>query len=255
MMNGDRIERAAKLLSDARRQSQGLVALPEDCRPTSPEEAYLIQDAIVRRLGPIGGWKVGAPGPNEPASFAPIFTGMIVRSPTRLPAVEHRLFGIEGEIAFRFGRALPERARPYEREEVLDAVASLHPVIEVVESRFSDFRAVDRLSQLADFASNGALVYGPAVAKDRPRFDLARPPVRIMIDGTVVAEGTGNQGGDPVRLLVELVNHVGKRTGGLAANAIVTTGSCTGMVFAHPGGRVVADFGDFGRVEVSFPTV
>jgi 2-keto-4-pentenoate hydratase len=140
------------------------------------------------------------------------------------------------------------------RDEVLAAVASLHPAIEVVESRFSDFRAVDKLSQLADLVSNGGLVYGPA-AKGRPSFDLARPPARIMIDGKVVAEGTGNSGGDPVRLLVELVNHAAKRHGGIAAGTFVTTGSCTGMVFAHPGARVVADFGDFGRVEVSFPTV
>jgi 2-keto-4-pentenoate hydratase len=254
MVSGDRIERAATLLLDARRTSQGLAALPEDCRPATQEEAYLIQDALVRRLGPVGGWKTGAPGPAEPAAFAPILAGTIVRSATRLPAAEHRLFGIEGEIAFRFERALPERPAPYGRDEVLAAVASLHPAIEVVESRFSDFRVVDKLSQLADLVSNGGLVYGPA-AKGWPSFDLARPPARIMIDGKVAAEATGNGGGDPVRLLVELVNHVAKRHGGLAAGTIVTTGSCTGMVFAHAGARVVADFGDFGRVEVSFPTV
>jgi 2-keto-4-pentenoate hydratase len=60
--------------------------------------------------------------------------------------------------------------------------------------------------------------------------------------------------GDPVGLLVDLVNHVASRRGGVAIGTFVTTGTHTGMVFTAPGTRISADFGPLGRVEVAFPT-
>ena len=60
-------------------------------------------------------------------------------------------------------QALAPRAQPYTREEIL-AAASLHPTIEIVDSRYRDFRSLDRLQVLADNVSNGALVYGAAVS-------------------------------------------------------------------------------------------
>jgi len=123
-------------------------------------------------------------------------------------------------------------------------------VIEVVESRFADFRAQDKLSVLADCMSNGALIVGAAAPW--PNFDLARPPARILIDGKLAAEASSNSGGDPLRLLAELVTYAVRRTGMLKAGTMVTTGSTTGMIFATAGANVVADFGAFGRVEVAF---
>ena len=41
--------------------------------------------------------------------------------------------GIEAEVAFRLGRDLPPRAAPYTRAEVMAALATAHPAIEVLE--------------------------------------------------------------------------------------------------------------------------
>ena len=87
----------------------------------------------------------------------------------------------------------------------------------------------------------------------RRKLDIARPPVRVLFDGEEVARcRAGNTGGDPVRLLVALVNHATAQGLPIEAGQIVTTGSVTGMSFAKAGVDVVADYGEFGKVEVAF---
>jgi 2-keto-4-pentenoate hydratase len=125
--------------------------------------------------------------------------------------------------------------------------------IEVVDSRYQDFRSLDRLQVLADNVSNGGLVYGVA-AQGWQGMDLVHPPIAMTADGKPFAECTGLRNGDPVGLLVDLVNHVASRRGGVAIGTFVTTGTHTGMVFTAPGTRISADFGPLGRVEVAFPT-
>jgi 2-keto-4-pentenoate hydratase len=251
-MVNDRATRAAALFIAARKTGSGLAELSADCRPRNDVEAYAIQDAVARDIGPIRGWKTGAATPETEPAYAPIFT--VLAAPGRFPAKTQRLFGIEAEIAFRLARDLPKRDRPYTRDETIAAIASMHPAVELVDSRFADFTKVDAASKLADNQSNGALIHGTAVA-DWPKLgiDLARPPIAVTIDGKVAAETTGNSGGDPLRLLTALVNHCTGRTGGLRAGDMVTTGSITGVTFAKPGAAVIADFGSIGTIRLEFP--
>ena len=58
----------------------------------------------------------------------------------------------EAEFAFKFARRLPKRANPYTQDEVLDAVESLHPAIEVPDSRYNDFAKVGAPQLIADTA-------------------------------------------------------------------------------------------------------
>ncbi len=57
----------AEHLAEAWRTGVPLPSLPEDLVPASAAAAYAAQDALaqmlVPRLGPIVGWKVGAPSP------------------------------------------------------------------------------------------------------------------------------------------------------------------------------------------------
>ena len=243
------IERAAKALVAARKGS-AIPSLPEDAIPQTEADSYQIQDAVIAELGEkIGGWKVGI-SPLGGHVAAPIFASTIFSSPANLPARGFKIIGIECEIGFRFNKALPPRAESYTRHEVL-AAASLHPTIEVVDSRYQDFRALDRLVVLADNVSNGALVYG-AAAKDWDGIDLAHPSIDVTADGKPFADCTGLRAGTPIELVLAAVAHVNGR-GGIAAGTVITTGTHTGMVFTEPGVTIAADFGRLGRVEVSFP--
>ena len=243
-------EEAARLLCAARGGTP-VHELPPDCRPQSDADAYQIQDAVTRRLAQsVGGWKIGAASPAAAAFCAPIYTGMIRSSPASYGAAELRLIGIEAELALRLGQDLVARAEPYDRTEVTQG-ASLHPVIEVVDSRYADFRTLDRASILADNFSNGGLVYGAAVPNWQG-VDLARTTITITEDGEPFADSRAAASRDPVGALVDFANLMRER-GGVAAGTIVTTGSWTGMVFTRRGARIVADFDALGRVEVAFP--
>ena len=246
----EQVEEAARLLCEARGGSP-VHELPQSCQPQSDADAYQIQDAVTRQLGQvIGGWKVGVASPTTAAFCAPIYASMIRPSPASYRATELRLIGIEAEIGFRLSRDLPPRAASYRRGEVT-AGATLHPVIEVVDSRYSDFRSLDRASILADNFSNGGLVYGPPVPNWKS-LDLGGTAMVVTEDGQPFADSTGGAARDPVGALIEFANLMNPR-GGAKAGTIVTTGSWTGMAFTKRGARIVADFGPLGYVEIAFP--
>ena len=243
------IERAASALVAARKGS-AIAALPEGAIPQTEADSYQIQDAVIAKLGEkIGGWKVGI-SPLGGHFAAPIYAPTVVPSPASLPARNFKIIGIECEIGFRFDKALSARPQPYSRDEVLAAV-SLVPTIEVVDSRYQDFRAIDRLMVLADNFSNGGLVYGTAT-KDWGGIDLAHPPIEVTADGKPFADCTGLRAGTPIDLMLAAAAHANGR-GGIPAGTVITTGTHTGLVFTEPGAKIAADFGKLGRVEVSFP--
>jgi 2-keto-4-pentenoate hydratase len=174
----------------------------------------------------------------------------VAASPARFAAAAFPLGGIEGELAFRFGRALPPRAEPYGDDEVWQAVATMHPAIELVHSRFADFRAQDKRALLADNLANGAFCYGEAAAAWQ-QVDFLTQPAILEIDGAEVARAVGgNAAGHPKRLLAWLANHRARRGGGLAAGDIVTTGTHTGLVFARPGAAVQVRFPGIGEARL-----
>jgi 2-keto-4-pentenoate hydratase len=155
------------------------------------------------------------------------------------------------EIAFRLGRDLPARSAPYDRSEVT-AGATLHPVIEIVDSRYADFQSRGRPSILADNYSNGGLVWGAAVP-GWETLDLARTEMRVTEDGKPFADSSMAAPRDPIAALVDFANLMRQR-GGAKAGAFVTTGSWTGMAFTQHGTHIAADFGPLGRVEIAFPS-
>ncbi|HEX5455606.1 MAG TPA: 2-keto-4-pentenoate hydratase, partial [Stellaceae bacterium] len=172
-MTPEQIDTAARALAEARTGTP-IPGLPDAVRPRSEADSYEIQEAVLHLLGETaGGWKVGL-SPEGGVFCAPIYSSRILSSPATVPAASLHVIGIECEIGFRLGREFASRAEPYTEKEVL-AAATLHPTIEVVDSRYQDFRSLDRLQVLADNFSNGALVHGAAVA-DWQGIDLAHPP-------------------------------------------------------------------------------
>jgi len=251
-MTKQSIDQAAARLLKARASCLWLDKLPAKIAPQDLAGAYAVQDAVMQDLGPIGGWKVGARGPDAVPNCAPLPRQLIFAQGDGIPAELLRLRGVEAEIGFKLGDDLPPRGKPYEIADVAKSVESVHPTLEIVESRYVDFRTVEPLSVLADSNSNGALIVGPAVAvpaRNAERFALLNVSLRFDGMEKVRALG-GNPAVDLLRLLAWLANHAGERCGGLKRGDIVTTGSHTGMQFASAGTRVEADFVGLGGVAV-----
>jgi 2-keto-4-pentenoate hydratase len=150
------------------------------------------------------------------------------------------------------GHDLPPRDTAYTRDEVVAAIASCHPVIEVMESGLVDPLKAARLSMIADLQMHGGFVYGPAY-EDWRSVDFAKEKVTLAVDGVVRVERTGsNTSGDLMRLLPWLANEGAARTGGLKAGQWVTTGSWTGVTLADAASAVSVEFATAGRVGLRF---
>jgi len=233
---------AAELLLRAWRNPAFLLdELPEKLAPLDWAEAHAIQDRLLEQIGPIGGYKVGAAGAMAPISFAPLPESGILNSGTTLVGFHQRW--VEAEIAVVISRDLPLREHSYSDEEVGAAIGSVHPVIEVLNSRFRDTTKIDTLSLGADLIMHGALIVGEATTMP----DLIHERVSVMIDGTEASHGQGHPARDLPRLLRHLADHVGLREG-----QIITTGSWNPITVAPENGTVGVKFSRAGSVTVQF---
>ncbi len=240
---------AAQLLLEARRSGILLAALTEETMPQDAADAYAIQDIVTNSLGEIGGWKVGARGPGMQANCAPLPLDLVYASPAAVSATGRGRCAVEAEIAVRLKQDLPLKASPYTRAEVVAAVASVHPALEVVCSRYAAAPA-NPLAGLADSLSNGALVVGQGRTTDL-EIDQTLQAVELYFDAEQVELATGgNPACDIWELVTWLANHASTRCGGLRSGQIITTGSCTRLTFAKPGTRVKAMFPGLGVVEL-----
>jgi 2-keto-4-pentenoate hydratase len=250
----DRLRQAAEILLKARRELDPIAELPAELRPNSQQEAYTLQNIVATALGPIGGWKIGASSPDVTPLFGPMpLLGGFAPSGYTLSRHMRRYRGVEAEIAFLLGKDLPARKQPYSREEVVDAITSAHPAIELLESAYLDPDKVDRLSMIGDLQMNGGFAYGPAYANWQ-NFDFSQESVTVSIDGSIRFEGTATNtaGTDLLRLVVYLANEGATRTGGIEAGQWVTTGSWSGKTLASAGSTALVSFKNFGNVELYF---
>jgi 2-keto-4-pentenoate hydratase len=253
-IENDRMRQAAEILLPARRERKPIADLPANLQPHTLDEAYALQDIMAEALGPIGGWKVGAPAPEATPLFSAMpFWGGYGSSGVHVVDTFRRLHGVEAEIAFRLGRDLPVREEPYSQQEVKAAIASAHPAIEMLESAFVDPDKADRLSVIGDLQCNGGFVHGAALP-DWERVDLQRESVTLSVDGVVRLEGiaSNSAGTDLLRLVTYLANAGSYRTAGLRSGDWITTGSWSGKAVAARGSQVEVRFSTFGVVTLSF---
>lgn len=259
-MTPEQLEQAANTLGAARRNNQMLQGLEDGLTPTSKDEGYALQDAFMRIWDePVVGWKVGATvekiqeiyGVNEPFC-GPFYRSTTFSSPAMPKAANFGHLCIESEFAFRFGSTLAARESAYGREEILDAVEAVLPAFELISPRF-DSLLHDRVAlATADCGLNGGFVLGKDYT-DWRALDLSAHGVRLTVDGEVKGEGTSaNALGHPFNVLDWLANALSRRGIDLNVGEIVSTGTCTGIVYIERGQRAVADYGVLGEIEITF---
>ena len=260
-MNDARCAQAAGILWDHWQNGTRLARLPADVRPATRAEGYAIQACLEgRSASPLYGWKIAATSEagqrhiNVDGPLAGRLLAERVLADGAIVPLAHCLMRVaEVELAFQLGADLPPRAQPYHVDEVMAAVATLHPAIEIPDSRYDDFCAVGAPQLIADDACAHLFVLGaPANVAWRDR-DLAAHEVSAVVEGKSRHAGRGaNVLGDPRVALTWLANELSGLGLGLAAGQVVTTGTCVVPVNVVPGDRFVASYGDFGRLAVTF---
>ena len=244
---------AAALLIATRRGRQRIARLPEACRPVDVAAGYALQSKVVAGLGEVGGYKIGAGGPDETPLYAPILAHEIHPSGASLSLAAFPGALIEAEIAFRLRCDLPHRDAAYDLAEVATAVETL-PALEIFGSRYLDPGAVSEGENLADCLANAGLIVGQPFTPPRSGHeasrDIASWNIDLVIDGkTGSVRAARHPVGDPLRLVVWLANHLRGRGDGLRAGQVVTTGA---LVLAPIGREVRGDWEGLGSVSVRF---
>ncbi len=249
---------AASILWQLWQQHTRIDELPPDCRPVDRAAGYSTQREIVKYSGqPVVGWKIAATsaagqkhiGVDAPLA-GPLLANSVLENGATVALDGNIMKVAEAEFAFKFRAALPKRANPYTQTEVLAAVESLHPAIEVPDSRFNDFARVGAPQLIADTACSCWFVLGPATSADWRARDLAAHAVTAFRNGEQAAAGTGaNVLGDPRIALTWLVNELRTYDDGIKAGQFVTTGTCVIPIPVAPGDNVRADFGEFGSAD------
>jgi 2-keto-4-pentenoate hydratase len=263
MPTADQRQAAADLLWRLSQTGEAVDALPEELTPRSRAEAYAVQSLIEPRSAkPVFGWKIAATsragqihiGIDGPIAGR-LLAEQVFAAGVELPFGANRLKVAEAEFVFRFARDLPPRAVPHDVDEVIAAVASLHPGIEIPDCRLVDYARVGAFQLIADNACAHQFVLGPPTAADWRAMDLAAHTVHATVAGKLERDGTGaNVLGDPRLALTWLANELSGLGVPLRAGQVVTTGTCTTPLPIAAGDGVSADFGGLGAIGVRFST-
>ncbi|MDH6135648.1 2-oxo-3-hexenedioate decarboxylase [Kitasatospora sp. MAA4] len=149
---------------------------------------------------------------------------------------------VEPEVAFLIGRdVLPG-------DDFASAVAAVAPALEVIDSRYADFR-FSLPDVIADNTSAAGFAIGPW---QPPPTALANLGVLLEIDGRVVQTGsTAAILGDPRRAFEEAVRLAGRQGVRLREGWVLLAGAATAAVPLAPGAQVRAVVEGLGTASLS----
>ncbi|MQA05753.1 MAG: 4-oxalocrotonate decarboxylase [Streptosporangiales bacterium] len=230
----------------------------DDWPDFSMADAYRTQDLLVQHKVAAGerivGVKLGLTsrakqlrmGISAPLT-AWLTDAMVLAEGEPLPMAELIHPRIEPEIVFVMGKRL---AGPSVTAAVaLDAVASVHEGVEVIDSRFADFR-FELPDVLADNASSARVYVHPRGLSPR-ELDLATEACVLQVGGEVADTATGAAvQGHPAEALALAANRLAERGHALEPGWLVLTGGLTDAVPVRPGEQITAEFTHLGSVAV-----
>ncbi|MGY4475179.1 2-keto-4-pentenoate hydratase [Bradyrhizobium sp. USDA 3364] len=260
MLDNNQIVAASKVLHEHWLAGTKLGTLDSSMRPRNRAEGYAVQAALEKTSREqLFGWKIAATSEagQKHINVAGPLAGRILAE-TLIPdggtasmkGNEMRVG--EPEYAFRMARDLAPRTTPYSVQEVLEAVGTLHPAIEIPDSRFADFVAAGEAQLIADNACAHLFVLGDATTADWRAIDLVEERPTITLRGERYTGHGKNVLGDPRIALAWCANELRALGVTLRAGEVVTTGTCHPPLPIAAGDVFAADFGAIGKVSVKF---
>jgi len=149
---------------------------------------------------------------------------------------------VEPEVALLLGRALDG---PVTLAQAFDAVEAVAPALEIIDSRYSDFR-FSLTDVVADNSSASAFALGPW---QRPDFPIENLGMLMTVNGRPVAFGsTASILGNPLRSLVAAVRLTSRAGLRLEKGWVVLAGGATAAEKLVADSHVVLETEKLGRV-------
>ncbi|MGD9529124.1 2-keto-4-pentenoate hydratase [Pseudonocardia sp.] len=216
--------------------------------------AYAVQRILRDQAGPLAGWKLGVTsrakqqqvGVSEPVyGFLAAAHAVDLGAPVHLgPLINPRA---EPEIVFTMGRDLTGPS--VTAADVLAATASVAVGIEILDSRYKDYKFTTA-DVVADNTSAGRYVVGTPVSP--VGIDLRLVGVVLERNGVVVATASGSASlGHPAAAVAWLARALSAEGEGLKAGEVVLSGALTVAEPVRPGDVVVASIDRLGTVELA----
>jgi 2-keto-4-pentenoate hydratase len=256
MLDKDQIAAASQVLVQHWRDGSKLDALETRLRPQSRADGYAVQAALGDQ---VFGWKIAATSEagQKHINVAGPLAGRIMRDTVIADGGTAAMKGNamrvgEPEFCFRMGRDLAPRPALYSVDEVLAAVDTLHPAIEIPDSRFTDFASAGEAQLIADNACAHLFVLGAATSANWRAMDLVEERPQITLRGERYVGHGKNVLGDPRVALAWLANELRELGITLRAGEVVTTGTCHPPLPIQAGDHFAVDFGVLGKVSVRF---
>lgn len=156
---------------------------------------------------------------------------------------------VEAEVAFVTNKDLSGPSVTV--DEVLSATEFVVPAIEIIDSRYKDFK-FDLVSVQADNSSSTRYVVGSRAAKPED-FDWSTIGVVMQKNGKIVELGAGAAVLDhPAASVAMLASMLQERNEIIPAGTFVMTGGITAAVQVERGDSIVVRYQDLGSVSLSF---
>ena len=250
----------AEHLENAELQARDVLKITDEHPQMDWDDAYAIQDEIRRRKEARGhrtaGLKCGL------TSFAkmkqmgvetPVF-GFVSDYMSRPDGGEIRIDElihpkVEAEICIVTKTAL--KGPGCHMASVMAAVDFVLPAVEVIDSRYRDFK-FDLKSVIADNTSSSRFVIGGR-SRDLDELDLRTLGVVLEINGEVKTMAAGAAVlGHPLAAVAMLANHLGARGQEIPAGTFIMTGGVTEAVAVKAGDSVLIRYQDLGSVSMRF---
>lgn len=254
------IERLAEHLENAELQAYDVTKITDDHPDMDWHDAYAIQDAIRARKEGRGHRTVGLKcGLTSYAKMkqmgveAPVF-GFVSDYMARPDGGEIRsseLIHPKVEAEICIVTKAPLHGPGCHVGAVLAAIDFVIPGVEIIDSRYRDFK-FDLKSVIADNTSASRFVVG-----GRPRnveeLDLRTLGVVLEKNGKIVAMAAGAAVmGHPAAAVAALANHLGERGQHIPAGTFIMTGGVTEAIAVQACDLVSVRFQDLGPVSMRF---
>jgi 2-oxo-3-hexenedioate decarboxylase len=253
------IAEMATIVDDAQRNAADIVKLTDAHPEMSIADGYAVQDELLRRWQASGrrltGYKGGLTSKAKMVQMGvdvPAF-GVLIGD-TCVPdggVIEMSQLihpKVEAEIAFVTSREL---SGDVSVDEVLAATEFVLPAIEVIDSRFKDFK-FDLQSVIADNTSAARYIVGGSPRRPEG-LDLRLLGVVMERNGDVVGTAAGAAVmGHPAASVAALVKWLAGSGKALPAGSLVMTGGVTEAVTVSTGDHVTARVQHLGTVGVRF---
>jgi 2-oxo-3-hexenedioate decarboxylase len=249
----------ARRLFDAATERRTIAPLTDEHPDLTEADAYRIQDALVALHVADGavpaGMKLGLTSrakQREMGIDVPIVGALLDRMALD-PGAALSLASLgqaraEPEIAFLVGREL--EGPGITAAHVLAATEAVLPAIEILDSRYRDYRFT-LPDVVADQTSAGRFLLGGQLTSPRG-FDLRLVGCAISRNGTVAATAAGAAvSGHPASAVAWLVRCLAARGRGLRAGDIVLSGGLTAVVALAVGDVITAAFDRLGSVTLA----